>query len=93
MYVRLSYDFTENTPFPAGLSPVKINHIRNMAEGSISNVFIVTLCNHTGTHIDGPNHFSMKKKAINKFNIEDFIFNDPLLLDILKNGRKNRANS
>ncbi len=59
-----------------------------MARGSISNVFRLTICNHTGTHIDGPNHFSMKKKAVNKFNIEDFIFNDPLLLDIIKNDRE-----
>ncbi|MEW5815432.1 MAG: cyclase family protein [Spirochaetota bacterium] len=84
LYIRLSYNFNENTPFPAGLESIKIETIHEMAKGSISNVFRLTICNHTGTHIDGPNHFSLKKKTIDRFNIEDFIYTDPLLLDIPK---------
>jgi arylformamidase len=84
MYIRLSYDISESTPYPAGLWPVKIDHVHDMAKGRVSNVYMVTLCNHVGTHIDGPNHFCKDKKALNKFALDSFIFHKPLLLDIPK---------
>jgi kynurenine formamidase len=55
-----------------------------MKEGRISNVFTVTLCNHVGTHIDGPNHFGKNKKPLNSFDINDFVFERPLVLDLPK---------
>ena len=84
MYIRLSYDQSENAPYPDGLWPAKIEHNYDMAKGKISNVYTITLCNHTGTHIDGPNHFGKNKKKLNQFDISSFVFNKPLVLDISK---------
>ena len=85
MYIKLSYNYSLNTPYPAGLWPVEIDHVHDMAKGKISNVFKVKLCNHVGSHIDGPNHFGKNKKPLCEFDISNFIFNNPLVLDILKN--------
>ena len=85
MYIKLSYDYSLNTPYPAGLWPVKIDHVHDMAKGKISNVFTIKLCNHVGSHIDGPNHFGKDKRPLNKFDISNFIFDKPVILDIPKN--------
>ena len=84
MYIKLSYDYSLNTPYPAGLWPVKIDHVHDMAKGKISNVFTIKLCNHVGSHIDGPNHFGKDKRPLNKFDISNFIFDKPVILDIPK---------
>lgn len=84
MFIRLSYDLRENTPCPDGLWPVRIRHNHDIELGKISNVFTVTLCNHVGTHIDGPRHFSRIKKALNEFPLESFIFTHPVVLDLPK---------
>jgi arylformamidase len=84
MFIRLSYDFSEHTPYPQGLWPVRIEHQHDMAQGRISNVYTLTLCNHVGTHIDGPRHFSRAKRPLNEFPLESFIFTRPVVLDLLK---------
>ena len=83
-YVRLSYDLSEETPYPDGLWPVEITHEHDMREGAISNVFRFTMCNHVSTHIDGPNHFGKEKPPLNSFSIDQFIFNRPHVLEIPK---------
>lgn len=83
-YIRLSYDLSEKTPCPDGLWPVQIEHNHDMGKGKISNVFTLTLCNHVGTHIDGPNHFGRTKKKLNEFDLDRFIFDRPFVLDIPK---------
>lgn len=84
MYVKLSYNLSEQTPYPESLWPVGIKQIHDMAKGAISNIYNVTYCNHIGTHIDGPQHFSQKKKALDAFDINSFIFDKPVVVDILK---------
>jgi kynurenine formamidase len=83
-YIKLSYDLDENTPAPAGLDRVKIKKISDILKGDISNVYQISLCNHVGTHIDGPNHFNPGKPSIDKYKIGTFIFNYPVILDIPK---------
>lgn len=85
-YVRLSYDLSEDTPYPEGLWPVVIEHRFDLAQGAESNVFHLAMSNHVGTHIDGPNHFSKDKPALNQFSIEHFIFDKPRVLEIRKAG-------
>ena len=83
-YERLSYDLSKTTPYPDGLWPVEIEHKFDMAEGAESNVFRLRLCNHVGTHIDGPNHFGKDKPPLNSFSIDHFIFDHPRLVQIPK---------
>ena len=83
-YIKLSYDLDKNTPAPAGLGRVRIKKISDILKGDISNVYQISLCNHVGTHIDGPNHFNQGKPSIDKYKIGTFIFNNPAILDIPK---------
>jgi len=85
-YVRLSYDLSNDTPYPEGLWPVEIVHEHDMVKGAISNVFRFTMCNHVSTHIDGPNHFGRDKPPLNAFPIEKFIFDRPKVVEIPKQG-------
>ena len=84
MYIRLSYDFSKQSPCPEGLWPLEIEHIHDMVKGTISNVYKMALCNHVGTHTDGPNHFNKDKRALNAFDIQQFIFDKPVIIDIPK---------
>jgi len=83
-YIRLSYELSEKTPYPEGLWPVRIEHNHDMDKGAMSNVFTLTLCNHVGTHIDGPNHFGRTKKKLSEFDPNRFVFSRPYVLDIPK---------
>ena len=84
MYIRLSYDLTETSPYPEGLFPPHIEQLNDMHRGDLSNVYQLTLCNHVGTHIDGPNHFGKDKPHLATFDISRFIFDRPLVIDIPK---------
>ncbi len=83
-YLRLSYDLSNDTPYPKGLWPVEIEHKFDLAQGAESNVFHLALPNHVGTHIDGPSHFGKDKPPLNHFSIDHFIFERPLVLDLPK---------
>ncbi len=54
----------------------------------IANVFELRLCNHIGTHIDGPNHFSRNKPTLIEWPIKTFVYESVAVLDMPKgNGR------
>ena len=84
MIIRLSYDLSESCPYPAGLPQPNIEQISDMHRGDISNVYKVTFCNHVGTHIDGPNHFGKGKPPLSSFDVGQFIFQRPLVIDVPK---------
>ncbi len=83
-YQKISYDINELTPSPYGLNKILISKIKSINKNEISNVYNICCNNHTGTHIDGPNHFNNKKPPLNSFSIDNFIFEAPLVLDIPK---------
>ena len=83
-YVRLSYDFSRDTPYPEGLWPIEIEHKFDMKQGAESNVFRFKMSNHVGTHIDGPNHFGREKPPLNSFSIDQFVFDRPEIVQITK---------
>ena len=84
MYTKLSYDLSNDTPIPAGLPPVRIEQISDIELGDVSNLFKLQVCNHCGTHIDGPWHFNPRGKKISDFPIEYFFFDRPMIVDIPK---------
>lgn len=46
---------------------------------------MVTFLTHSGTHIDVPSHFFAHGKTVTDFDINDFVFSKPLLIDCPKN--------
>ncbi|MBW2059331.1 MAG: cyclase family protein [Deltaproteobacteria bacterium] len=57
---------------------------RGVRWGSYNNTSIVEFFVHTGTHIDVPFHVSPEALKLEDFEISDFVFDKPLLLEIPK---------
>jgi kynurenine formamidase len=68
---------------PGVKGPAVIKRSR-VAEGGSSNTSYFEMFAHTGTHIDMPWHFNDQGKKILDFRIEDFVFENVLLVDIPK---------
>jgi kynurenine formamidase len=53
-----------------------------MERGDVSNLFVLTLSNHSGTHMDAPWHFIVSGLRICDFHLEEFVFERPLCIDV-----------
>ena len=83
-YQILSYPIDDNTPVYGSTPKPTINPYRQISKGDGSNSCIITIHNHTGTHVDAPRHFIPDGKAISNYSFDDFIFNKPLLIECPK---------
>lgn len=84
MYRRLSYTLnTRDRAFP-GAPTISLSPFESIEGGDTCNTFQVTLFNHFGTHMDGPNHFNGNGKQLYELDLSRFIFERPLLVDIPK---------
>lgn len=83
-YRILSYPIDENTPVYGNTPKPKINSYRQISKGDSSNSNIITIHNHTGTHVDASRHFIPDGKLISDYSIDELIFNDPLLIECPK---------
>jgi len=53
-----------------GDPPVKISQLSSIKQGDDSNTSQLSLCVHTGTHIDAPKHFLQGSESIDKLPLE-----------------------
>ena len=83
-YRLLSYDLTADTFAYGGQQPFKIKKSKSISNKDSCNTFILDLPNHMGTHIDCPNHFYNSGKMLQDYNIKDFIFLRPVVLECPK---------
>lgn len=84
MYRRLSYTLnTRDHAFP-GAPTLRLEPFESMKKGDRLNTYNVTIFNHFGTHMDGPNHFYGRGKQLYELELSTFIFKRPLLVDIPK---------
>lgn len=58
--------------FPGDPAPKK-EVIKNISEGSVSNLSAFSMCSHNGTHVDAPNHFVDNGKKIDEMGLESFV--------------------
>ena len=63
---------------------MRIEPFESMQKGDQLNTYNVTLFNHFGTHMDGPNHFNGQGRQLYELELSTFIFEKPLLVDIPK---------
>jgi arylformamidase len=82
MYVELSHRLSANAPLPPGVPPVQVQHHYSIERGDVSNLFVLQLSNHSGTHIDAPWHFVASGLRIGDFRLEEFFFERPLCIDV-----------
>lgn len=79
--IYLSYFLDENTPLYGGGNGIKMVPERAINKGDTANTKHVAFNNHTGTHIDFPNHFFAKGKVVQDYDASFWIFNEVYLLD------------
>jgi len=83
-YVLLSHMINENTPLYGNTPKPRILAHSRISEGDSSNTAILSIHNHTGTHIDAPKHFVDDGKAISKYMLDELVFKDPVIVDCPK---------
>jgi kynurenine formamidase len=84
-YIYLSYGLTENSPVYKGLKNISIIHYSTIPENGY-NTHIISIENHSGTHVDAPAHFLKDGKCISEYGIEELIFDKVLVIEILRKG-------
>ncbi len=83
--LKLSYSLDVNSPVHVGLKKTDIIHNSQISKGDAYNSYLLTIENHSGTHVDAPGHLLEDGKIISDYSPEELIFKDPLILDIPKN--------
>lgn len=86
--VLLSYPLGPKTPLYPGLPAVKVEPRRSIERGDVCNTFDVCFNNHSGTHLDAPNHFNPEGPKVSQLPLSAFVFERPLLLDVPKGERE-----
>jgi len=87
MFVSLSYVLSEDTQVLLTNPKVKFEPLMRMANGDMTNVTMLHLFSHHGTHMDAPWHWNPAGKTIDQLGFEHFIFDKPKLADV-----RNRPN-
>jgi arylformamidase len=67
MTLFLSYYINEQTPLYGGEKAILVKKRSEISKGASSNTKYLKLPNHSGTHVDFPNHFSDEGKIINDY--------------------------
>lgn len=81
--IYLTYFMDDNTPLYGGDYGVKMENLRSIERGDTANTKLLTFCNHSGTHIDFPNHFSRTGKMIEDYDANFWFFDKPYFLEIV----------
>jgi arylformamidase len=82
--VILSYPIEEKTPLYGDTPQVSIRPLKSIGSQGGSRSYILSMCNHSGTHVDAPAHFIENGKQITDFSQEDLVFNKPFILNCPK---------
>jgi arylformamidase len=83
-YLRISYNLTEDTPVHPDLTNIKITPKTQIKEGADYNTSVITVENHSGTHVDAPAHFLKNGRPIFTYGPNELIFHKPIVLDCPK---------
>ncbi len=85
MFVEISYFIGEKeTVIIESLSKPRLIPRTRMTEGKKNNTSILEMSTHNGTHLDAPYHIDPNGLTIDAMNINDFIFEKPLLIECPK---------
>ena len=81
-HIFLSYFLDKKTPLYGGSKGIEIIKLNDILKGDTANTKKLTLHNHSGTHIDFPNHFIKNGKVSNDYSADFWIFNNPYLFTL-----------
>jgi len=80
--IYLSYLLDENTPTYGNRNKFEVEKKSNIKNGDIVNDSFIKTTVHIGTHIDMPYHFYENGQTIEDFDIDYFIFDKILFVEI-----------
>lgn len=81
-YKYLSYFLDDRTPLYGGKKGISINKIDDISKGDTANTKKISMHNHSGTHIDFPNHFFVDGKVSSDYDPNFWVFETPFMLNI-----------
>jgi arylformamidase len=81
-YGFLSHIITKDTLDYGGKSSVSILASRSIKNNDTANVYQLSLSNHTGTHVDAPNHFFSGGKRVGEYKARDWHFKHPFVCPV-----------
>jgi arylformamidase len=81
-YIYLSYFMDDKTPIYGGSKGIKIKDNSSIENGDTANTKILSFHNHSGTHIDFPNHFILNGKKSDDYTADFWIFDNPFLIEV-----------
>jgi len=84
MWIQLSFILSVDTPVFPGCPPVEVRAFSSLSRGDCSNTFSINFYNHSGTHMDAPRHFYNDGKAITDFRFSEFVYENPIVVNIPK---------
>jgi kynurenine formamidase len=84
-YRLLSYPIKAASPMYGNAPQPAFIPYSQIAKGNTSNSCVISIYNHTGTHIDAPKHFIYNGKSISDYSIEELFFKNPIIVDCPKN--------
>jgi arylformamidase len=79
--IYLSHFLDEETPLYGGEKAIFIENSSEISKGASSNTKLLRLPNHSGTHIDFPNHFSDNGKNSCDYDADFWTFNHVVLIN------------
>lgn len=80
--IWLSHPLDSKTPAYGNGVGFTIKRDKKMDCGDSCNTATINIPNHLGTHVDAPRHFVSNGKSVDQYLPTEWIFNDPVVLDI-----------
>jgi len=80
-YLFLGFPLTPVSPSPPAIPAIKLSPFLTI-EKDEACVTLMELTSHTGTHLDTPGHVIEDGLRLTDFEVEDFVFNHPLVIDL-----------
>lgn len=82
MFIRLSHNLSEQTPFFSSLPKPQLKQLYDLGRGDDCNSYYFTASNHCGTHVDAPRHFHAQGRAITDYQLAELVFEHPEIVDV-----------
>jgi kynurenine formamidase len=83
-FLTLSHMINSDSPVHIALKKPEIVQNNSVFSGDGYNSFIITLENHSGTHIDAPGHFLEGGRNISDYSTSELLFKNPMIQDVTK---------
>lgn len=81
-YVEIGYPIHEEMPVHPALPKVGLEPRERLDKGDDWNGSVLSIYLHAGTHVDAPWHHLNDGRGIDQIPIEDFIYENPVMLDV-----------